>query len=592
MSKSSKNLTLIPVVSALGFIPMIVYNHVYHIGYHVFDWFPNDTDQYGDMYLFWKMVAIIVVACVMSGIMLYQRKSRNFFQFESSFYLLLFYLIFVTMSALFSHYKKWVFAGSYELFESYFAVVAYAVICYYTYTVVRTKHQIDRIFAWSGIGVGVITLIGVFQFFGYNLYASTIGKMLITPIHQWDNLPQITSTTAKGIVTTTLYNQNYLSFYYGVMIPILICLMIAKREKKWRISCGILFAGSCLCLYGSKSLSGILALMITFILIGLIFASRKKKLLIGYGIVLTALAVIVTVLCVLTPIGAKLSYAFGGSYYLSDVCDLDGMETGDESVMLNINGNNLFVSYDYDKEAGTVSVTCTDEQGNPVTQTPVDDETMLATVDDPLYAGCILGMEQSDDRWILDVELDNKYWFFSKGEDGTYYYYNPAQKWIKVKQIESVKLIRDDAFSGRGRIWNNTIPLLKNHVFIGSGANTFALEYPQEDYIYNFYVNTPTTLDVKAHSWYLMQWVENGLPAMILFIAFYLCYLIKSIKLYRRFDMKKEMHWISLGIFSALLTYMIVALVNDSTVCTASVYWVLLGLGIAVNRSLACNGEL
>ena len=129
-------------------------------------------------------------------------------------------------------------------------------------------------------------------------------------------------------------------------------------------------------------------------------------------------------------------------------------------------------------------------------------------------------------------------------------------------------------------------------MFIGSGANTFALEYPQEDYIYNFYVNTPTTLDVKAHSWYLMQWVENGLPAMILFIAFYLCYLIKSIKLYRRFDMKKEMHWISLGIFSALLTYMIVALANDSTVCTASVYWVLLGLGIAVNRSLACNGEL
>ena len=56
--------------------------------------------------------------------------------------------------------------------------------------------------------------------------------------------------------------------------------------------------------------------------------------------------------------------------------------------------------------------------------------------------------------------------------------------------------------------------------------------------------------------------------------------------------MQTHLHWISLGIFSALLTYMIVALVNDSTVCTASVYWVLLGLGIAVNRSLACNGEL
>ena len=78
-----------------------------------------------------------------------------------------------------------------------------------------------------------------------------------------------------------------------------------------------------------------------------------------------------------------------------------------------------------------------------------------------------------DETYKYDVALS------FAGEDRTYYYYNPAQKWIKVKQIESVKLIRDDAFSGRERIQNNTIPLLKNHVFIGSDANTFALGKPR-----------------------------------------------------------------------------------------------------------------
>lgn len=51
-----------------------------------------------------------------------------------------------------------------------------------------------------------------------------------------------------------------------------------------------------------------------------------------------------------------------------------------------------------------------------------------------------------DETYKYDVALS------FAGEDRTYYYYNPAQKWIKVKQIESVKLIRDDAFSGRERI--------------------------------------------------------------------------------------------------------------------------------------------
>ena len=37
--------------------------------------------------------------------------------------------------------------------------------------------------------------------------------------------------------------------------------------------------------------------------------------------------------------------------------------------------------------------------------------------------------------------------------------------------------------SSRGYIWSRTIPLLKETLFIGTGADTFVIAFPQDDYI-------------------------------------------------------------------------------------------------------------
>lgn len=76
------------------------------------------------------------------------------------------YALFVVMSALFSNYKYWVSHGTYELFESVWVVIAYMVLCYYTYNCVTEEKQIYMIFRWSGIGMLIVTVIGVFQSLG------------------------------------------------------------------------------------------------------------------------------------------------------------------------------------------------------------------------------------------------------------------------------------------------------------------------------------------------------------------------------------------------------------------------------------------
>ena len=92
-------------------------------------------------------------------------------------------------------------------------------------------------------------------------------------------------------------------------------------------------------------------------------------------------------------------------------------------------------------------------------------------------------------------------------------------------------------------IGGHAFPLLAKHVFIGAGANAFMLDYPQYDYIYHAYVTGQNSYDVKAHCWYLQQWVENGLIGLLLLIGFLGCYVVRSTRIYRKADLKESIRW-------------------------------------------------
>ena len=130
--------------------------------------------------------------------------------------------------------------------------------------------------------------------------------------------------------------------------------------------------------------------------------------------------------------------------------------------------------------------------------------------------------------------IDGVEWDFSKNDTDGYEYLNPAGKPVKFENPKVSTLFLDDAMSNRGHIWNKTIPLLGKHVFMGSGANTYMFEVPQEDYISQNYVYGANSYDVKAHSWYLQQWVETGLIGTLALLVFLFWYLVQSIRIYRR----------------------------------------------------------
>ena len=576
----------------MGFVPLIVHMFEYDANLSQFDWFPASSGSQTDFFFAWKMIAIVVIGVVMIGIMLYRYlKKKEQFQFENSFYMLFVYAMFVAMSALFSSYKYWVARGTYELFEPVWVVFAYMILCYYIYNYVQEEKQVNKILLWSGIGMAIVTLIGVFQYFGKDIFKTVFGKHLITNVSFWGNLDNLNFNMAEGTSYTTLYNPNFLSFYFGMLIPLVACLFIGAK-KVWQRAALVVAEILCIiCLKGSGSDSGWMAVAAGAAIAVLVLLSRGKKLRYVGGALVVAGIIGSIVIANTTSFGERIKNTITGTYHMEDQYSLNDIATNDEDVVLKIWDNALSVSYDI-AEDGTIQILCKDSDGNPLGQTLADEGTQTYSIDDERFANVQVQPVMFDQTAGISVYVDGISWNFVKTDDDVYEFLNPAGKLVKYENVKPSNLFKEDAMSFRGHIWNTTIPVLGKHVFVGSGANTYLLERPQNDYFGQAYIYGFNNYDVKAHCLYLQQWVETGLFGTLALIGFLLWYIIRSVRIYRRVDLHEHLSWVGFGLFAAVLVYVIAAVANDSNVCTAPVFWGMLGLGMAVNRMLVTKENL
>ena len=589
------NKVLLPIIIMMGFIPLIVHMYVYNCNLSQFEWFSANADRQSDFFFAWKMIAIVAVAIVMIGILLYQalkKKKKMEFRLENSFYFLFLYAMFVGMSALFSGYKYWVVRGTFELFEPVWVVFAYILLCYYTYQFVQNERQVKFILGAAGIGMTIVTLIGVFQYFKLDFFKTDFGKHLILNPSWWSNLKALNFNMLEGTSYTTLYNPNFLSFYFGMLVPLLVCLFVASRKIWQKLLLAVAEILCLICLKGSGSDTGWMAIVIGASIIALVLASRRKKIfytVLGIGV--TGMVLII-LLGMKTDVGVRIKDSIVGTYHYNEQFALRSVETGEDNVMLDFRGNKLYLSYITDAEGNALS-TVMDENGQELELVLTDETNHYYVLSDSRFEGMGIQSVKLGENEVPAVAVwsDGLTWnFVNLG--GVYYYCNTAGKTVEFPNVKNISLLREDAMSFRGHIWNMTIPLLGKHVFMGSGANTYMFEYPQNDYLGQGYIYGGSSLQVKAHCWYLQQWVETGLIGTLALLAFLGWYVIRSMRIYRRADLHESISWVGFGLFAAVLVYLIAAIANDSNVCTAPMFWGMLGLGLATNRMIVEKEKL
>ena len=75
-------------------------------------------------------------------------------------------------------------------------------------------------------------------------------------------------------------------------------------------------------------------------------------------------------------------------------------------------------------------------------------------------------------------------WEFVKANGSPQFVYiNFYKRGDEIQTADSVLKGYEKLFTGRGYIWGRAIPLLKEHILVGSGPDTFVEEFPQQDYV-------------------------------------------------------------------------------------------------------------
>lgn len=583
-----RNYFLIPLILT-SFIPLVVYYHEYDNKLTSYPWFGDNTSA--DFFLYWKMILFTIIGLVMACVLAYKisvdkqlRKSYSSIQLNAIWIPLLLYGILCLLSTIFSEHSYFGYHGIAEQMESLWVLLSYCILTYYTFIFVETEEDAHVTIKWILIGAAILCGIGMFQAFSLDFYRSPFGKLLYLP-KELREPGAVDFSFEAGRVYTSLYNPNYVGAYASLFIPLLIILILFNKNRKMLLVYIPLSLATIICLFGAKSKSGLIAIACSLLFMAILF---RKALIKNWKYFIATLIVLTISFFIYN---AKTDNTFVNSLKeaLLNVNNtempLNQIQTNDDNVMIEYNHEKLYFSFNPNGEDVTTQLVLTDEQKQPVAVAVQEDGATLAITDER-FTGFLISAVLMEEQLYFDININGQDWYFTNQlGDNTYYYLTNTGKTCKINNPETAIFDSEHEriASGRGYIWSRTIPLLKDNILLGTGADTFALAFPNDDFVGRYNNGYLTSIITKPHNLYLQIGVQTGVLSLIAFLAFYVIYFLSSIKLYFKHSLDSFISQLGAGILVGTLAYMIAGLSNDSSVTFAPIFWMLMGLGIAVN---------
>jgi O-antigen ligase len=582
MRKTKKqyfNDLLLPIIFTLCILPFTVRLREYEYGYSKYAWH-SDESVMQDIYTWYRMWLFLVIAALALVVLLFRMglyKEKNkpvrvFLPFGI-------YLVFVALSCLFSINPSAAWLGNFVDLEGFFVLAGYGLVAFYTYQIMSEERDYSAVFRGMEISFAIMSVIGWMQIFGKDPLSFPFVQRLVMSEEYYDYYEgEMYSIFSGNNVSLSLYNPNYAVIYLIMFAAVFAVFLLFSKEKRQRIISGVLLLDALILTWFTYSRAGLVALAVVLVL-GAVILIRKKAAsaakyvlgLIGGVAVLAAAFVAVDLL------------AFGGHYVnrLVDEKKDNGLKSilttdegvqinyGDDSYLLQVEGDSLIVR-------GTDGTEC-------AVLTDAGDSYVL-----PIGTECEIDYFVIDGENTIWVELyDNALTFTEQG--GEYIY---ETSWGKEDQM--VEVAHADAGgleylgSGRVYIWTRIVPLLRKYILVGSGPDTFAEVYPQNDYAGKLvYAGTPARIIERAHNDYLMKWVQTGLLSVAALLAFYFLLLKKGFAYFGDGAwMCSTKNLLALGCLLGCVAYMVCGLFSDSTLYTSPVFYVFAGivLSVAVSR--------
>lgn len=571
IEKADKRILLLWL--AMGIVPLIVMLIINSCSLGQYDWFSN-TETEPDFFLTYKMYGVIAVLCAMLCLMSFDMyKGNKSFDINGKLAAVKhvlavagIYSLLCLVSAAFAQDKGAAFGGGYAQHESVLALLGYIMIMIFAYCYMNNMSTFMMFYRLFVIATGVMAVIGLGQFFEMDLFNSSMGKSIITMFTDIDP-DRISLKFEPGTVYMTLYNPNYVGTYVALVLPFIVAGLYVMKQLWEKIMCGIVAVMLVICLIGSDSTTGIIAIAVSALVllaIALCGKVNNKK-----NVLITALAVIAVLGAVAGINHDKISQAIDKYIVSQDDFGVTSMELQEDGVEIVFRGETLKLSYNGEDGSG---VRMTNEAGEEL----------------PLqYNGLVLENTRLEDGSAAFAASYGtiRYTFTNDNQENKYYFCNPYGKLTdNVVNADRVLFNNYERFaSGRGYIWSRSIALLKDNLLIGCGPDNFIYEFPNNDYVSLYNNEYYSQIVTRPHNMYLQVGVQTGVVSMILFILLYVIYFIQCVRIYTKECGDKSKWLIGVTIFVGTFGYMICGLANDSTICVAPVFWGMLGIGYAIN---------
>jgi len=532
---------------------------------------------------------IFTIAAILSYLFL--RKNDPFGEKRYIYYIPVgVYSLLAFLSAALSEYKHVAFFGILERYEGVFVLLSYSAILFLSMNIFRHERSIKILFGCLLASSAIISTIGIFQYFGNDLFQTEFFQKLILPQELENEIGGFNLKMNAGTVFSTLYNPNYVGSYMAMLMPVILVLMVWVKKLVHKLILAVLLALSVISLIGSDSRAGLVGVGLSLIILAVMY---RRKIFKYKWFALASVAAVCIGLAV-------FNFATGGSVVnrISRMLTLENKgDYNEQLAALNKTLTGLTdVRMDDDKteimtEKGTLCIMVKDgelglydENGQPVT---TDYDGSTARITDTRFNNMYINVRPEEGMLIIfynDYQLMNII-LTNNGLRST------SNRWLIYRdgrEIESIGFKGREAFgSNRGYIWSRTLPLLKDTIFIGKGPDTFALYFPQYDFLNKLKLYQTGSIFVdKAHNMYLQTALNTGVLSLLAMLALFVMYVISSIKVYWKSDFSSFLHAAGLACFTAFCGYAAAGLFNDSTIAVAPVFWVLMGLGLGINLML------
>jgi hypothetical protein len=583
-TQSSHWFKVLPITVFSTLVILLVRMVTYKGTANEFYWFSSPADI-SDFFCIFKTQVISVLAVLMLVILLYNVFIQDFYIKKTFAYIpMLIYSAFVGLSYVFSDYKQYAWTGWNDRFEGTLMLLVYMFVLFYVINIVNSEKNVKWIIYPLTGSSFILGAIGVSQYYGMDFFTTNIGKKLITPSWFWDQLDALVFNFKQGQIYQTVFNPNYVSFYITLLIPIFVMMFIQSKTVVQKVIFGMAFGLAFFNMIGSVSSGGLVGLFVSFILAIVLFNKKlvewKKPLII---VVIIALVVVgLTFGRLLPSLGIQTAASTPAAVTTSEPAVteaaaaplyIDFMETKPDRIRLSLDGKVFNILPTLEGQSISINV--------------IDDAGVAISNDDPILKRVIMNGGMNQDFPAIAMQINDLNWIFIINDEGIAYV-SDMNKITQMVNPPSIGFANDQFFgSSRGYIWSKTFPLLKDSFFIGHGADTFAIIFPQNDFVgkLNSFTNRNIVVD-KAHNMYLGAAVGTGILSVFALLAMYILYCMQSFKIYRKSSYSSFLEYAGVGIFIGVVGFLFAGLINDSSVSTMPLFYGLFGTGIAINMLL------